>query len=152
MNLKPRKALIDDQSAIDQIVAAAYAHYVPRIGRKPGPMLEDYVSHIIDGHVYVLEYQQSIQGLLVLVPEEHCLLLENVAVAPQAQGRGLGKIMLEFSEMVAIDCNYSSIRLYTHELMVENIQTYLRYGYVETHRAEVNGLRRVYMSKVLSQR
>lgn len=114
-------------------------------------MLEDYASHIIDGHVYVLEYQQSIQGLLVLVPEEHCLLLDNVAVAPQAQGRGLGRIMLEFSERVAIDCNYSSIRLYTHELMVENIQTYLRYGYVETHRADVNGLRRVYMSKVLGR-
>ena len=33
--------------------------------------------------------------------------------------------------------------------MTENIALYSRIGYVETHRAEENGLRRVYMSKRL---
>jgi hypothetical protein len=34
--------------------------------------------------------------------------------------------------------------------MTENIALYTRKGYVETHRAEENGLRRVYMQKDLT--
>jgi len=42
-----------------------------------------------------------------------------------------------------------AIRLYAHEMMVENIARYRGLGYVETHRAEENGLRRVFMRKPL---
>ena len=41
------------------------------------------------------------------------------------------------------------IRLYTQEKMTETIGIYRRYGYVETHRAEEIGLKRVFMKKPL---
>jgi ribosomal protein S18 acetylase RimI-like enzyme len=68
---------------------------------------------------------------------------------PAAKGSGLGRTMLMFAERSARDAGYKSIRLYTHEKMTQNIALYSRIGYVETHRGEEKGLRRVYMTKAL---
>jgi ribosomal protein S18 acetylase RimI-like enzyme len=134
---------------VQEIVRTAYAHYVFRIGREPGPMLDDYGVLIEEGYVYVVEHEGAVQGVLVLIPEENSLLLDNVAVAPAAQGLGLGRRMLQFAERTAVDRGYCYIRLYTNEAMTENIALYSRIGYSETHRTEEKGLRRVYMTKPL---
>jgi GNAT superfamily N-acetyltransferase len=144
-----RVATIEDRPAVEAIVDAAYSHYVLRIGRKPGPMLDDYAILIRDGRVHVIDDGGAVQGLLVLIPEEEAMLLDNVAVAPAAQGLGLGRAMLEFAEQAARDAGFRSIRLYTNEVMTENIALYSRIGYAETHRGEFKGLRRVYMTKRL---
>lgn len=112
-------------------------------------MLDDYTALIGKGHVHVIEQGRRVKGVLVLVPEEGGLLLDNVAVSPNAQGLGLGRRMLEFAEHAALESGYRSIRLYTNEAMIENIKLYCRIGYVETHRGEEKGLRRVYMAKPL---
>jgi ribosomal protein S18 acetylase RimI-like enzyme len=145
-----RPASPADRQAVETVVRAAYAPYVARIGRQPGPMLDDYAALIRKGHVHVIGYDGKVQGLLVLVPEENTMLLDNLAVSPDAQGRGLGRRLLEFAERSALASGYSSIRLYTNEAMTENIGLYSRIGYVETRRAEEKGFRRVYMAKRLS--
>lgn len=76
-------------------------------------------------------------------------MLDNVAVAPEAQGRGLGRELLAFAEQRASDAGFREIRLYTNEAMTKNIDLYERFGYVETHRAVERGLRLVYMLKGL---
>jgi ribosomal protein S18 acetylase RimI-like enzyme len=146
----PRPATRDDLRVVEEIVQAAYGKYVPRIGRKPVPMLDDYRALIEAGHVHVVEHGGAVKGVLVLIPEEDAMLLDNVAVAPAAQGLGLGRTMLEFAERSAIDRGYGRIRLFTNEAMVENIALYSRNGYVETHRGEEKGVRRVYMAKLLA--
>jgi len=140
----------EDLSAVEEIVRAAYSHYVSRIGRAPGPMLEDYGARIGESRVHVIEHGGVVRGILVLIPADDAMLLDNVAVAPSAQGLGLGRRMLEFAEHAAIDAGYRLIRLYTNEAMTEDIGLYSRIGYSETHRAEEKGLRRVYMVKLLA--
>jgi ribosomal protein S18 acetylase RimI-like enzyme len=142
-----RVATSDDLGAVEHIVRSAYIRYVPRIGQKPGPMLDDYNRLILEGRVRVLEQDNIVLGILVLIPQEDAMLLDNVAVSPSAQGSGLGRRMLEFAERAAVDAGYRSIRLYTNEAMTENIELYTRIGYSETHRVEEKGLRRVYMTK-----
>jgi ribosomal protein S18 acetylase RimI-like enzyme len=142
-----RLAAAPDRPLVEAIVRAAYAHYVPRIGREPGPMLDDYGTLIGAGHVYVLEHAGVARGILVLIPEPDTMLLDNVAVDPAAQGLGLGRALLMFAERAARAAGYRSIRLYTNAAMTENIALYSRIGYVETHRGEEKGLRRVYMVK-----
>jgi len=149
-NGRIRLAGIEDRPAVEAVVDAAYAHYVPRIGRKPGPMLDDYAALIRAGRVHVLEDETAIAGILVLIPEAGTLLLDNVAILPDAQGLGYGRKLLQFAEQSARDAGYGSIRLYTNEAMTENIALYSRMGYVETHRAEEKKLRRVYMTKRLT--
>jgi len=144
-----RLARPEDRPAVEAIVQAAYAPYVPRIGREPGPMLDDYAARIRARQVHVLEREGVIQGILVLIPQERSMLLDNIAVSPGAQGEGHGRTLLRFAEQAAIDAGYESIRLYTNEAMVENIALYSRIGFVETHRIEEKGLRRIYMLKPL---
>jgi ribosomal protein S18 acetylase RimI-like enzyme len=77
---------------------------------------------------------EQVVGLIVLVAEEGYLLLENVAVLPSAQGRGVGIRLLQFADARARALGLSEIRLYTNVAMTENLAYYPRYGYVETHR------------------
>lgn len=144
-----RVATMEDRHSVEAIVQAAYSHYIPRIGRPPGPMLDDYSSLIRKGHVHVIQRCAVVEGLLVLIPEKDGMLLDNVAVIPAAQGIGLGQIMIEFAEQTARNAGYRSIRLYTNEAMIENIKLYSSLGYAETHRSEEKGLRRIYMTEVL---
>lgn len=149
MEQKLRSAIYEDLAAIQEIVRAAYAHYVARIGREPGPMLDDYAALIGDSRVHVVERTSVVQGFLVLIPQDEAMLLDNIAVAPEAQGQGVGRLLMEFAERAAIAAGYSAISLYTNEMMVENIALYARIGYAETHRIEEKGLKRVHMSKSL---
>ena len=126
MRHSPRPATHDDLRAVQEIVGAAYSRYEARIGRKPGPMLDDYRALIDQGRVHVVECSGMVQGIVVLIPQHDAMLLDNVAVAPAAQGSGLGRAMLEFAEHAARAAGYRSIRLYTNEAMTENIALYSR--------------------------
>lgn len=147
MTIRPAQA--SDRQAVEALVAAAYAHYVERIGTTPGPMHDDYAQRIADNNVYLLFDDDMLAGLVVLIPRTTTLLLENIAVTPALQGRGFGKMMMTLAETRARELKFDSITLYTHELMHENLELYRRHGYVETHRAEEIGLKRVYMQKPL---
>ncbi|MBY6004338.1 GNAT family N-acetyltransferase [Salipiger bermudensis] len=143
------QAVPPDLAEVEAIVEAAYRPYVARMGMLPGPMRDDYAAHIAAGQLRLLRDAEGVAGLLVLIPEEGHMLLDNVAIAPRAQGRGYGRRLLEFAEDEAQRQGFAVIRLYTHVSMTENIAIYGRRGYVETHRAEVAGLHRVYMEKRL---
>jgi GNAT superfamily N-acetyltransferase len=77
------------------------------------------------------------------------LLVENIAVRPAAQGRGVGRVLLARAEELAAELGYGEVRLYTHETMTENIAYYPRRGYTETHRGGQDGYRRVFFRKEL---
>lgn len=141
---------MEDLAVVEAIVETAYTHYIARIGRRPGPMLDDYAVLISKRLVHLIDSDGEAKGVLVLIPEPDVMLLDNIALLPDAQGLGLGRKMLEFAEQAALDAGYKSIRLYTHQLMTENIELYRRIGYIETHRGEEKGLHRVYMTKLIA--
>jgi ribosomal protein S18 acetylase RimI-like enzyme len=130
-------------------VTSAYQHYVAVMGRQPAPMLADYPQLIRDGLVRVAVANDEIVGVLVMWPEDDHLYVDNVAVLPTAQGLGVGTALLKVAEAVARETSQSEIQLYTNELMVTNLDYYPRRGYVETHRSDESGYRRVYFSKTL---
>ncbi|MGY2222541.1 GNAT family N-acetyltransferase [Pseudomonas gingeri] len=144
-----RLAEARDLPRVEAIVDAAYRIYIPRMGREPGPMLEDYAAVLQAGHLFVLEVSGQVAGILVLIREQGAMLLDNVALAPEYQGRGLGRVLMAFAEQAALDAGCPAIRLYTNEAMSENLVLYTRLGYVETHRAADSGFQRVYMTKNL---
>jgi len=144
-----RAATAGDVSAIAQIVDQAYRHYIPRIGKPPGPMLDDYAARVAEGAVWVLEEAAVIAAIVVLLPAPDYLLLDNIAVAPERQGSGLGRRLLAFAEAEASRRGYREIRLYTHQTMVENQRLYASIGYEETGRGAEAGYDRVFMRKQL---
>jgi GNAT superfamily N-acetyltransferase len=150
MTVVVRLAVLDDRAGVEAVVEAAYAPYVARLGCKPGPMLDDYADLITDCRVHVLDAGGFIAGVVVLMPQNDAMLLENVAVLPSCQGLGYGRRLLEFAERAALDAGYGAVRLYTNEAMTENITLYGRIDFIETHRAEEKGYRRVHMRKALT--
>jgi GNAT superfamily N-acetyltransferase len=145
-----RPAGAADRGAVEQIVRDAYAIYVPRIGKRPGPMLDDYAARIAAGETWVLD-ENGIIGVLVLIRQPDHLLLDNIAVAPTHQGQGLGRRLLAFAEAEARRRGYSALRLYTHELMHENLVLYRAEGWHEYARARQAGYDRVFMEKLLHE-
>jgi GNAT superfamily N-acetyltransferase len=146
-----RCARPEDRAAVEAIVHTAYAVYVDRIGRPPGPMLDDYARLIADGAVSVFEdADRMMAAIIVLVPQPDHLLLDNIAVRPDRQGRGLGRRLVEFAENEARRLGYVELRLYTHQKMTENIALYTRLGFVETGRGHQAGYDRVFMTKRLA--
>ncbi len=142
-----RPAKPDEADGVREVVDGAYRHYIARMGKPPGPMLDDYVQRIADGQTWVMERAAHIAGVLVLEETAEGLLLDNIAVLPDQQGTGVGRALLEVAEAEARRRGFPAIYLYTHELMTENIALYTRIGYVETRRVTEKGYDRVYMTK-----
>jgi ribosomal protein S18 acetylase RimI-like enzyme len=145
-----RVATAADVSAIAKIVEEAYRHYIPRIGKPPGPMLDDYAARVLEGVVWVIEEGCSLAGIIVLLPRPDYLLLDNIAVAPARQRSGVGRRLLAFAEAEAVRRGYPEIRLYTHQTMTENQRLYAAIGYEETGRGTEAGYDRVFMRKRLA--
>ena len=146
-----RTARPEDRVAVEAIVIAAYSIYVERIGKPPGPMLDDYAGLIAAGAVSVLEDPDgAVAAILVLLPKPDHLLLDNIAAHPDRQGRGLGRRLIAFAESEARRRGYAELRLYTHETMTENIALYTRLGFRETGRGQEAGYNRVFMTKPIA--
>lgn len=142
-------ATAEDVAAVTACVCAAYHRYIPRIGKQPGPMLEDYAKVIHEHPVYVAERDRRIVGVLVLAHTDEGLLIDNVAVDPVSQGTGMGRLLLGFAEAEARRRELDSIYLSTNEKMTENQALYSRIGYVAFDHRVVNGYPRVFMRKEL---
>lgn len=146
-----RAAALADVAAVQRIVQAAYAPYIARIGKPPGPMGDDYARRVTAGQVWMAVDTDTIIGVLVLEERPDGLLLDNVAVDRGWQGRGIGRVLIGFAEAKARRRGYHEIRLYTHALMTENQALYRRLGYAEVARVREKGFDRVYMAKSLGK-
>jgi GNAT superfamily N-acetyltransferase len=144
-----RKARAEQANAVRDVVFAAYQRYVAVIGTAPGPMLDDYAVRIAAGQVWVLSDPGGIVGVLVLEDGPDQFLLDNIAVWPDRQGRGFGRLLLDFAEAEAERRGWDTITLYTNALMADNIAIYAARGYVESKRRTEKGFDRVYMAKRL---
>jgi GNAT superfamily N-acetyltransferase len=142
-----RRAGPGDVDELRAIAAAAYQKYVPRIGRAPAPMTADYARAVRDGQAWAALEDGQIVGFAIMIAQPGYLLLDNVAVLPAAQGRGIGARLLALAEEQARGLGLRQIRLYTNEAMTENLAYYPRHGYAETHRAEQDGFNRVFFRK-----
>lgn len=129
----------------------AYAKWVPLIGREPKPMTADYDKAVREHVVFVVESPGRLDAALELIPAPDHLLVENVAVAPTAQGRGLGRQLMALAERVATDLGVTEMRLYTNGRFTENIALYEAIGYAISERTIIPAGEVVWMRKRLKQ-
>ena len=83
-----RRAGPADAAAIRDLTRRAYARWVPVIGREPLPMRADYEKAAAEHRFDLLEEGGALVALLETIAHPDHLLIENVAVAPDRQGRG----------------------------------------------------------------
>lgn len=147
MSIMIRQAQTTDVDAIQGCVDAAYRPYISRIGNPPGPMLDDYAARVAAQQAWVAEVDGDVRGILVLIPGDGYLLLDNIAVHPDAQGMGVGRRLLACADDEAVRREYAELRLYTHVKMTENIELYRHLGWEETGRAVQDGYERVFFRR-----
>ena len=145
-----RRAVPGDADHLADLAQAAYAPYVGRMqGRRPAPMDADYPRSVAQDVVWVAEVDAEVAGFLVLVDEQGVTLVENVAVAPRWQGRGLGQRLMALAEQHARETGAGTVRLYTNVVMTDNLRLYAALGYAEVDRRGDSGFERVFMEKAL---
>ena len=144
-----RKASLADVEAISALTDAAYAKYIPLIGRKPQAMTADYSLMVIEDTIWLLSVEDQLAGVLVLTYEPETLLIYSVAIRPEYQKQGFGRKLLAWAEAEALLAGYRSIRLYTNERFTYNIDLYRSLGYQETSREVLLNSILVHMSKKL---
>lgn len=124
-----RRATPEDVEQIGALTAAAYAQWVPVMGREPVPMATNYVDAIAKHIVAVLENDDVMCGVLELVSEKDHVLIDNIAVHPDQQRRGFGRTLMNHAESTARALGHSEVRLYTNALFTSKLQFYDALGY-----------------------
>jgi ribosomal protein S18 acetylase RimI-like enzyme len=124
-----RQAVASDVADIRKLTREAYAKWVPLIGREPKPMTADYAEAVRTHRIDLLLGAGALAALIETIAEADHLLVENVAVSPAFQGRGLGRKLMAHAEQIAASLGHGEIRLYTNMLFAENIELYRKLGY-----------------------
>ena len=142
-----RAARLSEANALRDIVERAYEVYIERIGRRPAPMGDDYAAKIKDGLVSVAVQGDDPIGLIVAIPCDDHLLVENLGYRARLQGRGVGRALLAHADRTAAVHGLAELRLYTNAAMIENLGLYPRLGYQEPGRRTDDGFDRVFFVK-----
>ena len=129
-----RRATPADASIVREITRAAYAKWVPVIGREPKPMTANYEQAVIDHVIDLLEQEGRAVALIEVIPEPSHLLIENIAVLPEWHGKGIGGFLLWHAETMARSLRLNELRLYTNAMFSTNISFYTHRGFEEFQR------------------
>lgn len=145
----PRRGGPEDRAAIEALQQAAYARNRAILGVEPLPLLADYGAMFQSHEFWVLDGVAALRGLLVLEKRPKDLLIWSVAVAPVAQGQGVGNRLLDFAQTRARQLKRKTLRLYTGEKLVQNIAWYQRQGYAFERREELADRVAIHMVKTI---
>jgi GNAT superfamily N-acetyltransferase len=144
-----RRATSADAAAIRAVTRAAYARWVPLIGREPLPMRVDYEAAVLEHRFDLFQRGPAILALIETALREDHLWIENVAVHPDHQGHGLGRRLLAHAETLAQEAGRAELRLLTNAAFASNVSLYERSGYAVTAREAFMGGVTVFMAKRL---
>jgi len=125
-----RTAVLADAGDIRALTRRAYARWVPVIGREPRPMTADYEAAVQKHRIDLFYADGTLAGLIEMIPAADHLYIQNVAVAPECQGQGLGRKLLAHAEQVAKQLGHDETRLLTNQRMEDNIRIYQKFGYL----------------------
>ena len=142
-----RRGAVADVASITALTRAAYAKWVPLIGREPFPMKVDYFAAISKHRFDLLLVNSDLAALIETMLRDEDLLIENVAVAPDFQKQGFGRALIAHAEQVAAQAGRAHVRLYTNSCFEENLRLYASLGYDVEREEALNGGIAVHMVK-----
>ncbi len=124
-----KQATREDAADIQDVLIAAYARWQERLDDLPdvtGGVSED----IEVGKTWVATETGRVVGCLMGGMHDGHWHLANVAVHPEASGRGVGRRLIAHAEGLARASGASEMMLATHKDLPENITLYEHLGWV----------------------
>src|SRR6202046_935519 len=128
-NFEIRPAVLEDAAGIRALTRAAYAKWAVLIGREPLPMQADYERAVAEHTIDLLMVDGALAGLLETILRPDHLWIENVAVTPERQGRGYGRLLLAYAAGRAAEAGRFEIRLQTNQAFAANLALYAKLAY-----------------------
>ena len=149
--LRIRRAGPPDAAAVRSLTREAYAQWIPVIGREPLPMKADYEKAVREHEIDLLYSDGQLVALIeVFLTADH-LFIENIAVSPEHQGKGLGHHLLSHAEAKAKSAGLPELRLLTNQAFATNVRLYQSVGFrIDRTESHFGGGTTVYMSKELA--
>jgi ribosomal protein S18 acetylase RimI-like enzyme len=144
-----RRARPDETEKIAAFQRAAYQRNRAIMGVEPIPLQADYAKILREYEVWLHDNDDKLAGVLILETRAGDLLIWSVATAPDARGAGLGNRLLAAAEVRARELGKDVIRLYTGELLVDNVAWYRRRGYAIERTEAMSDRRVVHMIKTI---
>lgn len=142
-----RDAVASDAPAIRALVRAAYARWIPVIGREPRPMQVDYAEALGRHRFDLACLSGDVVGVIETAARPDHLWIENIAVAPDRQGRGLGRRLLAHAVGIAAEHGLPECRLLTNAAFAANVALYHSVGFTVDRQEPFMGGWTVYMSR-----
>lgn len=146
-SIEIRPATLEDAARIRELTRAAYAKWVALIGREPLPMQADYDRAVREHAIDLLSVGGALVGLVETILRPDHLWIENVAVAPNRQGRGYGRRLVAHAETRAAAAGRGEIRLQTNAAFAANVALYRKLGYAIDRTEPFRGGTAVHMIK-----
>ncbi|MCP5083620.1 MAG: GNAT family N-acetyltransferase [Alphaproteobacteria bacterium] len=112
-------------------------------------MVADFGAAQEAGDLYVASVDHEVAGFVVFFERDDHVHLENVAVSPAHQGKGIGSNLIEFVESETLNRGLNTVELYTNARMTGNLTLYPALGYEEIGRWSEDGFDRVFYRKTL---
>jgi ribosomal protein S18 acetylase RimI-like enzyme len=144
-----RRAQPSETEKIAAFQRAAYERNRTIMGVEPIPLQADYAKILSEYEVWLHEEAGKLAGVLILESRADDLLIWSVATAPDARRSGLGNRLLAAAEVRARELGKRIMRLYTGELLVDNIAWYQRRGYTIERTEAMRDRRVVHMMKTI---
>jgi GNAT superfamily N-acetyltransferase len=148
--LNIRRSQAEDAALLRGITRRAYAKWVPVIGREPLPMMVDYDKAVIASEIYILSTEDYPVAIVAFEHKQDCIYIDNLAVEPEAQGKGYGRHLLRHVEDVARRDGVRKITLLTNAAFAGNVSFYLAHGFVIDRTEPFMNGTTVYMSKAVT--
>ena len=126
-----RLAMTTDVPAIKLIARKSFERYVPLIGKPPAPMNANFSGHVLKDTVFIAQSEKkqgSVLGYAIVLQRDGEWLLDNNAVSPEAQGRGIGSALIAACETFLQKQGVQRYHLYTNEAMEQNLTWYPEIG------------------------
>ena len=145
-----RLAMTTDVPAIKLIARKSFERYVPLIGKPPAPMNANFSGHVLKDTVFIAQSEKkqgSVLGYAIVLQRDGEWLLDNIAVSPEAQGRGIGSALIAACETFLQKQGVQRYHLYTNEAMEQNLTWYPEIGFVEMARRLEDGFSRICFTK-----
>jgi len=145
-----RRARPDETEKIAAFQRAAYESNRAILDVEPIPLKADYIKILSEYEVLLYEETEGgLAGVLILESRPDDLLIWSIATAPDARGSGLGNRLVAAAETRARELGKCTLRLYTGELLVNNIAWYQRRGYAIERTEALSDRRIVHMKKTI---
>lgn len=144
----------DDAGEILTVQRAAFVSEALIYGNADMPpltqTLEQVRAEIAENSGWVARSDGRLVGAIRAVEDGELLLIGRIAIAPDMQGEGIGRALLDAAENASAA---SEAELFTGSLSEANIRLYESCGYVETRRVpQDDGTEQVFLRKKLGPR